>query len=121
MPATSRSAHASGSRDPQRRGSGSLSPSAIPQASVRSSAASGCNRRRPVESPTGDRWAGRSDFRRDASNPWSCKQIRTKDEVMLYAFDVLVADREDLRNLPLAMRKTSLARLLARRPEGIFV
>jgi bifunctional non-homologous end joining protein LigD len=40
---------------------------------------------------------------------------------MLYAFDVLVADREDLRNLPLAMRKTSLARLLARRPEGIFV
>jgi hypothetical protein len=26
----------------------------------------------------------------------------------------------DLRELPLSMRKTNLARLLARRPEGIF-
>jgi bifunctional non-homologous end joining protein LigD len=30
-------------------------------------------------------------------------------------------DGEDLRKLPLSMRKTNLARLLARRPEGIFV
>jgi bifunctional non-homologous end joining protein LigD len=43
------------------------------------------------------------------------------DEVQLYAFDALVADGEDLRKLPLSMRKTNLARLLARRPEGIFI
>ena len=28
---------------------------------------------------------------------------------------------EDLRRLPLSMRKTNLARLLARRPDGIFI
>jgi bifunctional non-homologous end joining protein LigD len=28
---------------------------------------------------------------------------------------------DDLRGLPLSMRKTNLARLLARRPDGIFV
>jgi bifunctional non-homologous end joining protein LigD len=43
------------------------------------------------------------------------------DEVMLYAFDVLALDGDDLRKLPLHLRKTNLARLLARRPEGIFV
>src|ERR1700678_3451320 len=43
------------------------------------------------------------------------------DEAQLYAFDALVADGEDLRALPLSMRKTNLARLLARRPEGIFI
>jgi ATP dependent DNA ligase domain len=43
------------------------------------------------------------------------------DEVQLYAFDVMALDREDLRKLPLHLRKTNLARLLARRPEGIFV
>jgi bifunctional non-homologous end joining protein LigD len=42
-------------------------------------------------------------------------------EVQLYAFDVMALDGEDLRRLPLSMRKTNLARLLARRPEGIFV
>jgi bifunctional non-homologous end joining protein LigD len=46
---------------------------------------------------------------------------RHDDEVQLYAFDALVADGEDLRALPLSMRKTNLARLLARRPDGIFV
>jgi bifunctional non-homologous end joining protein LigD len=46
---------------------------------------------------------------------------RHDDEVQLYAFDVLALDSEDLRKLPLTMRKTNLARLLARRPEGIFV
>jgi bifunctional non-homologous end joining protein LigD len=30
-------------------------------------------------------------------------------------------DGDDLRKLPLSMRKTNLARLLARRPDGIFV
>ena len=42
-------------------------------------------------------------------------------EVQLYAFDVLALDGDDLRKLPLHLRKTNLARLLARRPEGIFV
>jgi bifunctional non-homologous end joining protein LigD len=42
-------------------------------------------------------------------------------EVQLYAFDALMLEGDDLRQLPLSMRKTNLARLLARRPEGIFV
>jgi hypothetical protein len=42
-------------------------------------------------------------------------------EVQLYAFYVLALDGEDLRRLPLSMRKTNLDRLSARRPEGIFV
>ncbi len=41
-------------------------------------------------------------------------------EVQLYAFDVLAMDGVDLRDLPLSIRKTSLARLLHRRPDGIF-
>ena len=44
-----------------------------------------------------------------------------EEEVQLYAFDVLALDGDDLRPLPLSMRKTNLARLLARRPDGIFV
>ncbi len=43
------------------------------------------------------------------------------DEVQLYAFDILALDGEDLRKLPLSMRKTNLERLLARRSDGIFV
>jgi bifunctional non-homologous end joining protein LigD len=43
------------------------------------------------------------------------------DEVQLYAFDILALDGEDLRPLPLSLRKTNLARLIARRPDGIFV
>jgi bifunctional non-homologous end joining protein LigD len=43
------------------------------------------------------------------------------DEVQLYAFDILALDGEDLRGLPLSMRKTNLARILARRPDSIFV
>lgn len=43
------------------------------------------------------------------------------DEVQLYAFDVLALDGEDLRQLPLHLRKNNLARLLARRPDGIFI
>jgi hypothetical protein len=46
---------------------------------------------------------------------------RHDDEVQLYAFDILVLEGEDLRNLPLHLRKNNLARLLARRPEGIFI
>jgi bifunctional non-homologous end joining protein LigD len=34
---------------------------------------------------------------------------RHDDEVQLYAFDILALDGEDLRGLPLSMRKTNLA------------
>jgi bifunctional non-homologous end joining protein LigD len=46
---------------------------------------------------------------------------RHDDQVQLYAFDILALDGDDLRCLPLSMRKTNLARLLARRADGIFV
>jgi bifunctional non-homologous end joining protein LigD len=42
-------------------------------------------------------------------------------EVQLYAFDALVVGGDDLRTLPLDMRKTHLARLLRGRPDGMFV
>jgi bifunctional non-homologous end joining protein LigD len=35
-----------------------------------------------------------------------------EDKVQLYAFDILALDGEDLRRLPLSMRKTNLAQLL---------
>jgi bifunctional non-homologous end joining protein LigD len=41
------------------------------------------------------------------------------DEVQVCAFDVLAMDGDDLRDLPLAIRETNLARLLARRPGAI--
>jgi bifunctional non-homologous end joining protein LigD len=39
---------------------------------------------------------------------------------ILYAFDLLELDGEDLRPLPLGARKAKLARLLARKPAGII-
>jgi bifunctional non-homologous end joining protein LigD len=42
-------------------------------------------------------------------------------EVQFYAFDMLAGDGDDMRALPLSMRKTNLARQLAHRPDGIFV
>jgi bifunctional non-homologous end joining protein LigD len=57
---------------------------------------------------------GRSDFD-------GLHSRRHDDEVQFYAFDMLVSDGEDLRRLPLSMRKTNLARLLARRIDGIFL
>jgi bifunctional non-homologous end joining protein LigD len=41
--------------------------------------------------------------------------------VQFYAFDILVSDGEYIRRLPLSVRKTNLARLLARRVDGIFL
>jgi bifunctional non-homologous end joining protein LigD len=41
-------------------------------------------------------------------------------EVQLYAFDLLALEGDDLRALPLSMRKTNLERLLDRQPHGIF-
>jgi ATP-dependent DNA ligase len=46
---------------------------------------------------------------------------RHNDEVQLYAFDALMLDGEESRKLPLSMRKANLDRLMARRPEGIFI
>jgi len=46
---------------------------------------------------------------------------RHNEDVQLCAFDVLVMDCDDLRRLPLSMRKTNLARLLRGRPDGIFI
>jgi bifunctional non-homologous end joining protein LigD len=43
------------------------------------------------------------------------------EEVQLYAFDCLALDGDDIRSLTLSLRKTNLARLLARRSDGIFV
>jgi bifunctional non-homologous end joining protein LigD len=43
------------------------------------------------------------------------------DEVQFYAFDLLVANGEDLRSLPLHLRKNNLARMLARRIDGILL
>jgi ATP-dependent DNA ligase len=45
----------------------------------------------------------------------------TVSEAMLYAFDLLELDGEDLRALPLGDRKKQLARLLARRRVGIVL
>lgn len=42
-------------------------------------------------------------------------------EVEFCAFDVLAAGGEDLRILPLSMRKVNLDRLLRSRPDGIFL
>jgi ATP-dependent DNA ligase len=50
-----------------------------------------------------------------------CTRAKHNHEVQLYAFDILALDGEDLRGLPLLIRETNLARLLARRPDGIFV
>jgi hypothetical protein len=43
------------------------------------------------------------------------------DEVQFYAFDILALNGDDLRSLPFSMRKAHLSRLLARRPDGIFI
>ena len=51
----------------------------------------------------------------------ACTRRKHDAEVEFYAFDMLVSDGEDLRKLPLSMRKTNLARLLARRVDGIHL
>jgi ATP-dependent DNA ligase len=42
-------------------------------------------------------------------------------KVQLCAIDILVEGDDDLCRLPLHLRKTGLERLLARRPEGVFI
>src|SRR6195952_3427623 len=46
---------------------------------------------------------------------------RHNDEVQFYAFDLLLDGGDDLRKLPLHLRKNSLSRLLARRVSGIHL
>jgi bifunctional non-homologous end joining protein LigD len=57
---------------------------------------------------------GRSDFA-------GLHSRKHNDEVQFYAFDILGMQGEDLRQLPLHLRKNNLARLLARRVAGIFL
>jgi bifunctional non-homologous end joining protein LigD len=57
---------------------------------------------------------GRSDF-----NGLHSRQHA--EEVQFYAFDMLVSDGDDIRNLPLTMRSASLARLLLCRVDGIIL
>jgi bifunctional non-homologous end joining protein LigD len=58
----------------------------------------------------------------DGYSDWNALHSgKHNEEVQLCAFDVLAMDGDDLRDLPLSMRKANLARLLARRPDGIFV
>ncbi len=57
---------------------------------------------------------GRSDFD-------GLHSRRHDAEVQFYAFDMLVGDGDDLRRLPLSMRKANLAKLLRRRVDGIFL
>jgi bifunctional non-homologous end joining protein LigD len=45
----------------------------------------------------------------------------TVSDAMLYAFDLLELDGQDLRELPMAVRKKRLARLLGRRRIGIVL
>ena len=57
---------------------------------------------------------GRSDFN-------GLHSRKHNDEVQFYAFDMLALGGDDLRKLPLHMRKTNLVRLVARRVDGIFL
>ena len=57
----------------------------------------------------------------DGLSDFNCVHSRKhNDEVQFYAFDVPSLEGEDIRPLPLHLRKANLARLLARRVDGIF-
>jgi ATP-dependent DNA ligase len=57
---------------------------------------------------------GRSDFNGLHSH-------KHDHEVQLYAFDIFALGGDDLRSLPLHLRKQNLAQLLARRPDVIHL
>jgi ATP-dependent DNA ligase len=58
----------------------------------------------------------------DGYSDWNALHSgKHNEEVQLCAFDVPAMDGDDLRDLPLSMRKANLARLLARRPDGILL
>lgn len=59
-------------------------------------------------------WDGVSDF--------NALHSRKHDhEAQLCAFDILAMGGDDVRALPLHLRKTNLEQLLARRPDGIIM
>jgi hypothetical protein len=78
-----------------------------------------------------ERWATRTTDRAVTSTrpktPISAEKQAVNDCAIkncgtpLYAFDVLAIDGDDLRDLPLSLRKTNLARLLRGRPDGMFI
>jgi hypothetical protein len=78
------------------------------------------HRARQCSVPRGGRHRRRLPRRYRASRrPRVALAARERDEeVQLCAFDVLA---EDFRKLPLHLRKSNLERLLARRPDGIFL
>lgn len=58
----------------------------------------------------------------DGISDFNCLHSRKyDDEVQFYAFHILVDGGDDLRKLPVHLRKNNLARLLARRTNGIFL
>ncbi len=67
------------------------------------------------------RWRGRAARCRRHPDFNGLHSGRHDAEVQLYAFDILALEGEDLRKLPLHLRKNNLARLLARRTDGIFL
>jgi ATP-dependent DNA ligase len=57
----------------------------------------------------------------DGAPDFNALHSRTHDhEVQIYAFGALAIDGDDLRALPLSLRKTNLARLLARAPASLL-
>lgn len=64
-------------------------------------------------SPVRRRWRGGSAWGRWCGCFNALHSQKHDHEVQLYAFDIMALDGEDLRSLPLSMRKTNLARLLA--------
>ncbi|WP_249164569.1 hypothetical protein [Bradyrhizobium jicamae] len=57
----------------------------------------------------------------DGVSDFNALHVGKHDAEVQLCFDVLALGGEDLRGLPLSMRKTNFDRLLHRRPEGIFV
>ena len=82
-----------------------------------------CDRRRGSSGPAPSRSTARpASAVRMASPIFDALHRRgTVSEAMLYGFDLLEVDGEDLRALPLGDRKKRLARLLARRRVGIVL
>jgi bifunctional non-homologous end joining protein LigD len=58
----------------------------------------------------------------DGISDFAALYSRKHDEqVQFYAFDMLAGEGDDMRSLPLSIRKANLTRLLARRSDGIFI
>jgi bifunctional non-homologous end joining protein LigD len=55
----------------------------------------------------------------DGISDFNALHSRNGHEVQLYAFDILAMGGDDLRALPLHLRKANFAQLLAPRPDGI--